>query len=247
MYQKERIDMILSILKENGYVTVKYLTKVLGYSTATVNRDLNIMENQKMIRRTYGGVELVENQGVPLAFRYHKMRAAKKQIGKKAAEYICDGDTVFIDGSTTAECVGRFITDRKNLTVITNNMALVSYLCRFDITVICLGGKVVEIPSMLDGLETAQNAAMYHADKMFFSVGAVTKDGKVGGGKTYSQMHWNMARNADKVFLLIDHEKIDQPYEYIKFRFDEIDCVISDYVFDEEVKKEFSDTEFVEI
>lgn len=58
MYQKERIDKIMEILKENGYVTVKYLIDKLHYSNATVNRDLNIMASRKLITRSYGGVEL---------------------------------------------------------------------------------------------------------------------------------------------------------------------------------------------
>ena len=61
MYQKERIDKIMEILKENGYVTVKYLTDKLHYSNATVNRDLNIMASRKLITIRYGGVELCEN------------------------------------------------------------------------------------------------------------------------------------------------------------------------------------------
>ena len=72
MYQKERIDEILEILKANGYVTVKFLTEALHYSTATINRDLNIMEKQKLVHRSYGGVELVKNKSIPLPFRYHK-------------------------------------------------------------------------------------------------------------------------------------------------------------------------------
>ena len=59
MYQKERIDKIMEILKENGYVTVKYLTDKLHYSNATVNRDLNIMESRKLITRSYGGDDAV--------------------------------------------------------------------------------------------------------------------------------------------------------------------------------------------
>ena len=103
MYQKERMDEIYDILKKNGYVTVKYLVQQLGYSNATVNRDLNVMENQKRIRRSYGGVELSEAKSVPLIFRYHKMKSIKNKMGKAAADLIADGDTVFIDGSTTTE------------------------------------------------------------------------------------------------------------------------------------------------
>ena len=97
MHQTERIKHIEEILKKNGFVTVKFLTEELHYSTATINRDLNMMEKQKMVRRSYGGVELLKNRSVPLVFRYNKMRPAKNKIGKKAAEFIHDGETIFID------------------------------------------------------------------------------------------------------------------------------------------------------
>ena len=80
MYQKERIDLILKILRENGYVNVKYLCDTIGYSKATINRDLNFMAKQKLIIRSYGGVELIEKQNIPLIFRYHKMKKEKKHI-----------------------------------------------------------------------------------------------------------------------------------------------------------------------
>ena len=62
MYRTERIDEILKILRKNSYVNVKYLCDEIGYSKATINRDLNYMENQKMIVRSYGGVELTKRQ-----------------------------------------------------------------------------------------------------------------------------------------------------------------------------------------
>ena len=69
MFQTERIEAIMNILKKNGYVTVKYLTEELKYSNATINRDLTIMEKQKLVKRSYGGVELLEKTSIPLPFR----------------------------------------------------------------------------------------------------------------------------------------------------------------------------------
>ena len=62
MYKKERIDSIMEILNENGYVTVKYLTEELHYSTATINRDLNDMVKQKPLCFCTGDFLLV-NRG----------------------------------------------------------------------------------------------------------------------------------------------------------------------------------------
>lgn len=113
MYQKERIDTILSILKLNGYVSVKYLTEQLHYSTATINRDLNLMQKEGLVTRSYGGVELIKGKGVKLSFRYHLMKPIKNKIGKAAADLIKDGDTIFIDGTTTTEYIGKYLLSKK--------------------------------------------------------------------------------------------------------------------------------------
>jgi len=246
MYQKERLDGIVDILKLHGYVTVKFLKDTLHYSTATVNRDLNTLEKQKIVHRSWGGVELVKNRGVSLPFRYHKMKSIKARLGKRAAELVHDGDTVFLDATTTTEYISHYLIDKKDITVITNNIAIVGYLSEFSIKVICLGGKVTEAPSMLDGYETVENAGRYNADKMFFSTGAISSDGIIGSGEMYDALHRTMAANSDKVYYMADHEKIDVRVPINLFTLGDIDGVVTDYIFSDEVKKRYSDTEFFE-
>ena len=247
MHQKERIKVITDLLQKHGYVTVQFLTEELHYSSATINRDLNAMQAQKLVKRSYGGVELIKSHTVPLLFRYNKMRPAKNKIGKKAAEWIQDGDTIFIDSSTTAQYIGKFITDRKNLTVITNNMALATFLSEHNISVICLGGKIVEPPSMLCSEETIEAIRKYGADKMFFSTGGCTLDGKIGSAGVYYLMHKEMLAHSKQSFFLVDHEKFSDSYkEYLGTLYD-VDYVISDFCFDANVKEQYKDTTFVEV
>ena len=52
MYQNERLESIVKIVKQYGYVTVKHLVSELHYSNATINRDLNILEKQGRVRRS---------------------------------------------------------------------------------------------------------------------------------------------------------------------------------------------------
>lgn len=243
-YQKERIDAILKILQQQGYVTVKHLTELLNYSNATINRDLNVMEKQKLIKRSYGGVELVKGYGVALPFRYEKMKAAKLKIAKKAAEYIRDGDTVFIDGSTTAEYIGQYLLEKKDLCVITNNMALVIFLSQYAIRTICLGGAVLEPPYMLCSPETIVNARRYHADKMFFSTNGVCIDGAVAFGGSYALLYETMMENADQIFYLADRDKLVDTCT-VKKDFDALDYVITDFEFSEGTRKKYNATAFV--
>jgi len=249
MYQKERVDNIIEILKKNGYVTVKFICDELHYSTATINRDLNYMEAQKLIKRSYGGVELLKKKYVPLVFRYNKMRPAKNKIDREAAKFINDGDTIFLDGSTTTQYISKYITEKKNLTVITNNMALATFLGDYDIKIICLGGEMSERPCMLLSEETIENAMKYTADKFFFSTGGITPDGKVFSGGLGYILHKTEKANAKKSFYLVDHDKISEQPKGTKvlFNLGEVDYIITDYVFSDEVKKNSNNTVFVEI
>ena len=249
MYQKERLEQILSIIRQYGYVTVKFLVNELHYSNATVNRDLNLLAQQKLVHRTYGGVEILEKKDVPLPFRYHKMKTEKLTIGKRAAEFVKDGDVIFIDASTTTEYMLEFLTEKKGVTVLTNNLAIVARLAEVGVSVVCLGGKIVEPPSMLGGDDTVQTAMRYHANKMFFSTGGATKDGRIGGSETYGLLHRVMANNSDQIYYLVDHEKFHDVYTYSRFLFDfaEVDCVISDYEFLENLREKYPQTQFIKV
>ena len=249
MVQKERLDAIIELIKKNGFVTVKFLTEELHYSTATINRDLNTLENSKIIRRIYGGAELTEQKHAPLYFRYHKMRPVKNKIGKKASEFVEDGDVIFIDCSTTAQHMGKYITHKKNLTVITNNISLAAFLSEYDISVIILGGKIMEPPSMVYSRETVENAKKYGADKLFFSAGTITHDGKISGSEydTHSLVIRSMIENSSKSYLLVDHEKLTEKYTDYIGDLEEIDTVICDFDFSDTTKKKYSDTKFVKI
>lgn len=244
MFRKERHDAILAEMKKHGYVTVKYLTQKLHYSTATLNRDLNELEKQRIVKRSYGGAELVEHQGIPLPYRYDKMRVEKRLIGHTAADFVKPGDTIFIDGSTTSQSMAQFLTGIEGIKVITNNMALVGFLSEYGVDVVCLGGRIQESPSMLNGDITVMNAAAYRADKMFFSTGGVSDTGRIGSG-CYNLLCNTMAQNSDKIFFLVDHDKINVKTPLFLFDFSRVDYVISDYAFSAETKSKYPNTEFV--
>ena len=246
MYQKTRLDNIMQILDRQGYMTTRQLMNELHYSSATINRDLNLLEKQGLLKRKYGGAEKVEQRNIPLIYRYDKMRQEKRKLAKRAAEFVQAGDTIFIDGTTTTQIMGEYLTAVPDIKVITNNMALATYLSQYGIKTICLGGEVFEVPHMLLGDITVQNTMSFRADKMFFSTGGVTSQGRIYDSE-YVMMHRAMAENSQKIYYLVDHEKLDRSVERILFDFDSVDCVISDFDFEEWVMQRYPETEFVKI
>ncbi|MBQ8683772.1 MAG: DeoR/GlpR transcriptional regulator [Clostridia bacterium] len=247
MYQQVRQDAIMDILRKEGYVTVAYLTRQLHYSTATINRDLNALSRQGLVRRSYGGAELADPHSVKLPFRYHKMKTEKRLIGQAAAALIQPGDTVFIDGTTTTQSMAPHLTDIEGLTVITNNLALVEFLSGEGVDVLCLGGRIAEPPSMVCDAETVRQASGYRADKLFFSTGGFTADGVIGCGirSPYRLLHKAMAAGATQRFFLADHDKLDAATEVRLFDFGQVEGIISDYRFPEETVARFPQTQFI--
>lgn len=248
MTQQERINAIEQILKANGFVTVKYLVDEICYSTATINRDLNTMEKRGIIKRSYGGAELAQPKTIPLYFRYSKMRPTKNLLAKKAAEFVDDGDTIFIDCSTTAQYMGHYLTAKKDLTVITNNIALASYLSECGITAICLGGMIMEPPSMIYSAETVESARRYSADKLFFSPTSITENGKIGASKDdiHILLMKTMMENANETYMLCDHAKITHTCTRYLCDLENVAATITDFSFPPEIKKMYSNTRFIE-
>ena len=246
MSYTERQEQIIGILEKHGYVTVKYLTDALHYSSATINRDLNALQSQQIVTRSYGGVELTSTKYVPVFLRTHKTHTVKRYIGKAAASFVKDGDTIFIDGSTTAQYMAQYLISKKDITVITNNIVLAADLSTHGINVICLGGRVVEAPSMLYGPESVENASKYMVDKVFFSTSAVSGDGMIASG-VYDLMFKALFERAKEVFYLVDHKKVGEPFQRIFCNFNDVTHVISDYVFSDAVKTKYSKTSFVTV
>jgi len=239
-----RRDAIVEIMQGQGYTTVQYLCDTLHFSTATINRDLNLLAKQQILRRSYGGAELITERHVPVPFRTHKARIEKRLIARRAAELADDGDTVFIDASTTAQYMAQYLTQKKNLTVITNNMAVAAYLSEYGVECICLGGQVLESPSMLGGDDTVEAAARYRADKLFFATRGMTADGLVGGS-IFTAVHRAMMRGSARKYYLIDHAKFTADCKIVLCTLDEVDCVISDTPFPEELQAQHPETEFL--
>lgn len=122
-----RADLILRELRQKESVSLDELIESLGASAASVRRDLAKLEAKGMVRRTHGGVTLVE----PLLyepFRYDSLfqnreqhrPAEKRRIGMAAAEFISENETVGFTAGTTTTQVARNLRNRHNIRVVTN-------------------------------------------------------------------------------------------------------------------------------
>jgi DeoR family fructose operon transcriptional repressor len=243
MIPKQRQDQILELLKTEKYVTVKYLTSVLRYSTATANRDLNEMQSQGLLKRCRGGAEAINSSLPPLAVRQFYMQKEKRRNASEAARLIEDGDCVFLDASTTVQQIVPFLLPKKDVTVITNSLYLTAELSKHGISVICLGGRVVESPYLLDGEDTVDHAMKYRVDKMFFSVNSITPSGTVG--TSHYLLHRVLLDRSQEAYLLTDRAKLTDSVKVSLCDLSRLTGVISDIDFPEETKRAFPAVRFI--
>lgn len=243
MSQKIRQEQILHILKQQGYVTVRYLVDALQYSTATVNRDLNAMQLRGLVRRSYGGVELTEQHRLPpLVQREFYRKQEKRRIAREAAGHIRSGDTVFLDASTTVQYIVPFLFQKKDVRVITNSLRVASELGDSGLEVICLGGGITERPYVLDGDITVENAMKYRPDIMFFSVGQVTKDGAIQAA--HYLLYKTLLKSSREVWFLTDRTKLTDRLSNVLCDFSCLTGCISDFDFPEQTKQQFPNVQF---
>jgi DeoR family transcriptional regulator, aga operon transcriptional repressor len=129
MHQSERLSTILERLTQNGSVAVGSLAEDLGVSSATIRRDLELLDAQRLMTRTHGGAVarglLYE---LPLRYKAARHQEEKLRIAKKAAEHVPEGGAVGLTGGTTTTEVARAIADRPGLTIVTNALNIASEL-----------------------------------------------------------------------------------------------------------------------
>ncbi|MGZ9165788.1 MAG: DeoR/GlpR family DNA-binding transcription regulator [Anaerolineales bacterium] len=172
----ERQRQILSLLTQQGRLSVTEIVKQFSISEATARRDLESLASQGRAQRVHGGVIAVElaPPELPILERESEQPEEKARIGRAAASLIADKETVFLGSGTTVLEVARNLRNRKNLTVITNSLPVLNMLAGIkEITVISLGGILRVSELSFIGHITEQALAEVRADKVFMGTRGV--------------------------------------------------------------------------
>ena len=246
MYQQERMDEIMKILKKNHYATVDYLVKEIKYSPASIRRDLTLLEKQGLVTRSYGGVTYKNANISPFRFRQHSMKSAKNAIAKIAADLVNNGDVIFIDGSSTTQYMGRYLLDKKGITVVTCNMLLADFLSEHGINTYCTGGRVVEFPGILGGSLMIDTLLNFNIDIGFFSSTAFNSKGQIisltEGGVLN---HQSFRKYSNKLAYLCGSDKFNTEGKFISLTLNDIDFFVSDKNLPDNLKQNFQATNFI--
>lgn len=235
MVQPQRENEILQCLQTDHAVSIRELAKKMFVSEATIRRDLDRMEEKRLVRRVFGGAMLEEyiNDNLPQPLRQKENLQFKQQVASKAAVHLFNGATVIMDGSTTVRMLLPYMDNFTNLTVITNNLEIINEIDPSRIKTYCTGGKYYKVNRVFYGSAAEDSLRHFHADLLFFSAKGFSTDGEISDpSERESALRRVMLTRADKRIFLCDHTKLNHKFTFHICNGDEVDDILCDVPLD---------------
>lgn len=145
MIPLERRQFILQQAAVRGVVGIYELAEMLNVSHMTIRRDLEKLQKDGAVVLVSGGVQISKKLSAEPEHMVKESLAAeeKLRIAKAALEYIPRNGCIFLDDGTTALALAQLISDREDLTVVTNDFVIMDYLSEHSVCQIFHTGGLV--------------------------------------------------------------------------------------------------------
>ena len=225
---KARQKNILDYIKSNGIATVNNLSKLFYASPLTIRRDLDELVRSGKIERYHGGAVAKERESENSTVNL-KIVACKHAIAKQAATMVNDNDTIFINSSSTALLVLKYVT-AKNVTVITNNAKALFAARPKDSILFFTGGEIRSPKDAMVGEFAINSVSSVTANKCFMGCAGVSptkgpmstvlQEASING-LMYRQTHGQR-------ILLADYRRFDCIHPFSACSINEITHIIYD-------------------
>jgi DeoR/GlpR family transcriptional regulator of sugar metabolism len=215
MLAEQRRVKILALLQEEGSARVSNLSKTFEVSEPTIRQDLEKLESEGYIAREHGGAFLksIPQQVGSFSLQKRENMEQKARIGKKAAEYIQDGDVLILDAGSTVTEVAKHIVHKYHLTIVTNALNIALLLgSQPSFEILVTGGQFKAPTLSLTGERAADFFGHLHVDKLFLATGGISPGMELTfPGLNDLPVKQAMIESATEVYLVADSTKIGKP------------------------------------
>jgi DeoR/GlpR family transcriptional regulator of sugar metabolism len=182
----------------------------LGVSEDSVRRDLRDLAAAGLCQRVYGGALPASPAIADLDTRREVEVESKARVAAAAAGLIGTGDTVILDGGTTALAVARALHADLRATVVTHSPCVAAALAEHpSIEVYVLGGRLFRHSMVACGAAAVEAARVVNADLFLLGVTGVHPDaGLTTGDADEAAMKRALAQRAADTYVMASTEKI---------------------------------------
>jgi len=210
MLQEQRQQRIMDELRAKQSVRIAPLCEKLGVTRETIRRDLYELEKKGLLKKVHGGAILKKtNVEPPYARRSTSNNEQKKAIAKRAAEYVEEGDAIYIDIGTTTLFMAEYLGKKRNITVVTNALMVAYELSKYpDVEIILSGGELRNEELSLSGPLARHSLDQFYIDKAFIGVGGLSlENGITDYHVGESEIRQLMLKRAMETYALVDYSK----------------------------------------
>lgn len=177
MLTKQRHQLILQRLSEQKVVKLKELVDLTDSSESTIRRDLTDLEAEGYLARVHGGATLLSTPDEEPTFEEKRDRFVdeKVAIARKAATFIEDGMSIYLDAGTTTQAMVPFL-EGKKIVVVTNSLTIANELFDLDIKTFVIGGELKRSTQALVGYNARESMMNYRVDLAFLGMNGIDLD-----------------------------------------------------------------------
>ena len=224
---------MLALIRQRQEVMVEELSEIFNISTMTVRRDLQFLEGKGKISRFHGGATAGKRSQSILD--KGEVALCRRLIARCAASLVNSGDSLLINGSTTALSMLEFL-EGSDICVFTNNSLAVGRKYPPGVEVQLSGGTLRGANHILTGDLTMRNLMDVHAVKAFLGCDGISTSGEILCGiPSELGINETMIEHSDAYYILADHTKIGKSSPYASFHLEKKGCVITDEFAPEDV------------
>ncbi|MGN1276020.1 MAG: DeoR/GlpR family DNA-binding transcription regulator [Floccifex sp.] len=242
MLASERFSIIVQMVNKRKFISTKELAKQLNVTETTIRRDCEELEKNGLIIRVHGGAKSIKTERVLTNQQEKRMSERgnlqqKDMVAKKAAEFVKDGDCVFLDGGTSIVPMVKYIKDKHIKIVTHSNLILDEYIEDSNAEIFVIGGKYIPAYNMSVGPITLHNLEQFNFDYAFVSCAGLDLERKLV--YTVEMETMDVKRMAMKLalksYLLVDSSKLDVKGFCSFINSDDFDAIFCDEVKDKEI------------
>lgn len=228
---QQRQGRILQLLQQKQLASVTELAQHFHVTPATIRRDLEALEEQGSIKRFFGGVEYILPQNEYVQYQTAKKdpTTAKIAIAKKAASMISNGDTVFINGSSTVLYILEYM-ENVQASVITNNAHSIDCTVPESVDLILTGGEVYGNRQSLVGEFALDTIRKVIANKCFLGVNGISATGGVTSSfvQEVAVNRSMIAQCSGQKIVVADGSKVGVRQNFFDYGLEQITHLITD-------------------
>lgn len=227
---KRQLD-ILKNVRFSGFCTTSALAETLQVSMETIRRNVNNLVAEGLLEKVHGGVSLPESLPEPsFTRRLTEGKESKQKIGALVAAQIRNGESLFLDNSSTTAYVAMALSEHSNLFIVTNSASIANILVsRNGNRVFLAGGELREHDAGAFGPEALEFVGRFELDHAILSASAAhSEKGFMVKHLCEAVFSQTLISHSQQSIMALDHSKFDKMAPVRQCNFSQIDQFVSD-------------------